>query len=63
MMDQAVTEPVTLMQLRNHCCKFPVAGPNARLVGLYLFCAAPTQPGESYCDKHHALTLQKGERK
>jgi hypothetical protein len=46
--------PLYLLQPRQ--CKFPVAE-DRKIPGHFLFCAAPTRPGQNYCNKHHLDSL------
>lgn len=60
-MEQTVyQQAVPLLELRKDCCKFPVIGPDRKVIGLYLFCAAPTRQGAVYCLKHHEIAVPRG---
>jgi GcrA cell cycle regulator len=45
----------TLLDLRNNECKWPTTEPTLDVLGHFLFCGAPTVPGESYCRRHQAI--------
>lgn len=51
-------EHVPLYMLGHNQCKFPVEE-NRKVAGHFLFCAAPTRPGERYCPHHSQLSAPK----
>lgn len=53
--DLPLSEPVTLLALTSHTCRWPVSGEGEP----FMFCAAQSLEGRSYCGFHHALGTQK----
>ena len=45
-------EPITIYQLRNNDCRWPLGEPLARPP--FLYCGCPAPEGEPYCPDHHA---------
>jgi len=57
----AFSNPVTLMELQSHHCRFP--GPGETNGPHTLFCGNPAYPGQSYCLHHWRLAHQKWPRR
>jgi hypothetical protein len=48
--------PVPLVELRPHQCRFPVEERSAgEVIGRFLFCAAPVAEGRGYCATHNRV--------
>jgi GcrA cell cycle regulator len=55
---EIVCDPVTLLNLQSHHCRWPVSGEGASM----LFCGANKSDGSSYCAHHRARSCGKQPR-
>lgn len=49
--------PVTMLQLRDSHCRFPMWGHDEIVGATGLFCAKPRLGNSSYCEAHHRLCI------